>query len=343
MLLGGTNIKMLLLAGLATQKGHTEHRCAPVCSHNGRTATGRIVRGLAAWTLPLLCLAISYESVTAAEMLKDFQPSSCRSAYGTVSQVQFASGLTELPSKVLMYHPEGALRLFRFAEPVWIIGFKSEIYDSQGEPPRENYLCHTFLTNMIMHLGQVEGQYQAVYSDAFTREIRLPDGFGMRIAANENLYWTPFFNNRRDRPTGVGMNSEIIVIREKDLKRPMRRLYTTLRSVQVPHLFFVPPGQHVRRTTVRFPFDGRIHFIGTHLHPHGESMELFNISRQERVWKGIRITDAAGRMVGMEVYSSTEGYPVRAGESYRMTSVYDNPRTHVIDAMAGLFIYYSLE
>ena len=336
-------MKMLLLTGLATQKGHTERRCAPVRNHNGRTATGRIVLGLAAWTLPLLCLAISYESATAAEMLKGFQPSSFRSAYGTVSQVQFTSGLFELPSKVLTYHPEGARRLFRFAEPVWVIGFKSEIYDSQGEPPGENYLCHTFVSDMIMRAGQDEGQYKAVYSDAFTREVRLPDGFGMRIAPNENLYWTPIFNNRRDHPTRVGMNSEIIVIREKDLKRPLRRLYTTMRTVDLSHLFFVPPGRHERHSTVRFPFDGRIHFIGTHLHPHGESMELFNISRQERVWKGIRITDAAGRMVGMEVYSSTEGYPVRAGESYRMTSVYDNPRTHVIDAMAGLFIYYSLE
>ena len=236
-------MKMLLLTGLATQKGHTERRCAPVRNHNGRTATGRIIRGLAAWTLPLLCLAISYESATAAEMLKDFQPSSRRSAYGTVSQVQFTSGLIELPSKVLTYHPEGARRLFRFAEPVWVIGFKSEIYDSQGEPPGENYLCHTFVSDMIMRAGQDEGQYKAVYSDAFTREVRLPDGFGMRIAPNENLYWTPIFNNRRDHPTRVGMNSEIIVVREKDLKRPMRRLYTTIRTVDLSPLFFVPPGR----------------------------------------------------------------------------------------------------
>ena len=135
------------------------------------------------------------------------------------------------------------MRIFRFAEPVWVIGFKSEIYDSQGEPPRENYLCHTFLSDMKMRAGQDEGQYKAVYSDAFTREVRLPDGFGMRIAPNEDLYWTPIFNNRRDRPTRVGMNSEIIVVREKDLKRPLRRLYTTIRTVDLSHLFFVPPGR----------------------------------------------------------------------------------------------------
>ena len=46
-------------------------------------------------------------------------------------------------------------------------------------------------------------------------------------------------------------------------------------------------------------------------------------------------------MIGMEVYSSGPGYPVRAGDAYRVTSIYDNPTGHEIDAMAGLFIFYS--
>jgi hypothetical protein len=42
-----------------------------------------------------------------------------------------------------------------------------------------------------------------------------------------------------------------------------------------------------------------------------------------------------------EVYSSAEGYPVRAGEVYRVTAVYQNPTKAPIDAMAGLFLFYS--
>ena len=45
-------------------------------------------------------------------------------------------------------------------------------------------------------------------------------------------------------------------------------------------------------------------------------------------------------MVGMEVFSSAEGYPVRAGETYRLIVVYDNP-TGDLDAMAGLYMLYS--
>ena len=45
----------------------------------------------------------------------------------------------------------------------------------------------------------------------------------------------------------------------------------------------------------------------------------------------------------MEVYSNAEGYPVRSGETYRVKSVYQNPTDLKIDAMAGLFIFYSLD
>jgi hypothetical protein len=99
----------------------------------------------------------------------------------------------------------------------------------------------------------------------------------------------------------------------------------------------------MQEATIELPFNGRIHFLGAHIHPHGESVELHNLTRHERVWKGKKKTDSKGEMVGMDVYSSREGYPVRAGEKYRITSAYDNPTDHWIDAMAGLFIFFSKE
>ena len=103
-------------------------------------------------------------------------------------------------------------------------------------------------------------------------------------------------------------------------------------------LFFVPQGRDERQVTFTLPFAARIHFLGTHLHPYGVSIELYNVSRQELVWKGARRGGANG---AMEVYSNPEGYLVRAGEAYKITGVYDNPNTENIDAMAGLFMLYS--
>ena len=290
--------------------------------------------------LELLCLGLVSLYAAGAELLTDFRPSAVRSEYGAVSEIKFSTALIEVESGVLAHHLPQAMRDFRFAEAVWIIGYKTEILDSQGRPPREDYLCHTFFGDQ--RVTQHEDQeIKGIYSDAFTPQVQLPEGFGILLTPDEGLHWMPMFNNRDEQPARVAMNTILVVIRGKDLKRPLTPLYSTLRSVAVPHLFFVPPGRHEKTTTFECPFDGRIHFLGTHMHPHGVSIELFNVSRRERVWKGSRTLDAKGRMVGMEVYSSGEGYSVRAGETYRVTAVYDNPTRGPIDAMAGLFMLYS--
>ena len=277
-----------------------------------------------------------------SQFLSDFLPSSLQNPHGSVSRVRFSSDLIVLESGSLAFHSPGAAKVLRFAEAAWVIGYKAEILDVEGKKPGENYLCHTFLGDQRVMQHQ-DREMKAVYSDAFTREIRFPEGFGIRFGPEDKLNWMPLFNNRGERLARVQMRCEIELIREKDLEKPLRRLYSTLRSVKMPHLFFVPPGRHESQATFQLPFNGRIHFIGAHIHPHGESMELYNASRQERVWLGSRKNDPQGRMVGMEVYSSEEGYAVQAGDTYRLKSTYNNPTQHDIDAMAGAFIFYSRE
>jgi len=296
----------------------------------------------------LFALRLSVIQAFSIEPLTDFQPAATSSAHGKVSQVQFSTSLIDLKPDTLVQSPEGAVRHFRFGERVWVIGFKTEILDSDGQPSRENYLCHTFVSNQtpdqrpLSHSAHGQ-QMSAIYSDAFTQEVRLPDGFGLSIEPAEGLNWAPLFNNRQNTPAKVRMNITVTLIREKDVTKPLRRLYSTLQSVKVPHLFFVPPGRHQRQSTFDLMFDGRIHFMGTHVHPHAESVELFDVSRQERVWKAQSKKDSDGQIVSVDVYSNPEGYVVHFGKTFRITSVYDNPTNHEIDAMAGLFIFYSMD
>src|SRR5262249_41278736 len=170
-------------------------------------------------------------------------------------------------------------------------GFQTQILDSHGKPCLESYLCHTFISNQTpderpLHNSAHGRQMSAIYSDAFTREVRLPDGFGLYLEPDEELNCAPLFNNRQSAPARVRMKVTVTLIRGKDVSRPIRRLYSTLQSVKVPHLFFVPPGGDQRQATFELLFDGRIHFMGTHVHPYARSVELFNTSRRESVWKG---------------------------------------------------------
>src|SRR5437762_4565817 len=220
----------------------------------------QVVNGrLAILALTWLLCGLSCAGSHAAEPLTGFRPSAFHTDYGVASEVEFSSGLVELESGALAHHLPQAMKVFWFAEPVWVIGYKTDLVDSSGKNPRENYLCHTFFSDQRVDQRE-DIELKGIYSDAFTPEVRLPDGLGIPLLQNERLHWMPMFNNRGDQPARVEMKVAITLIRAKDLKKPLTPLYASLRSVQTPHLFFVPSGRDVREITFELPFDARIHF-----------------------------------------------------------------------------------
>jgi hypothetical protein len=289
-------------------------------------------------TVLVACLGVT--SLNAADVLREFRPSAIHSDYGIVSTVEFTTELIELDAGVLAFHPDHAMRDFRFDEPVWIVGYQTEVLDVKDGHPRENYLCHTFFGDQRVTQHD-DREMLALYSDAFTPKVRLPDGFGFRLSAGESLHWMPLFNNRQEQPARIRMRGIISVIREKDRSKTIRPLYSTLRSVNTPHLFFVPPGRHEFQKSFEAPFNGSIHFIGTHIHPHGVTVELYDITHSRLVWRSKRKIDEAGQLIEMDTFGSDSGYPVSAGNVFRITAIYDNSTAAPIDAMAGLFLSYT--
>lgn len=273
------------------------------------------------------------------ELLTGFRTSAVTSSHGKVSEVEFLSPPVELEPGVLAHHVPQAMKDLRFGEPVWLIGYKTSVLRADGSIPRENLLCHTFLADQRMAQRE-EDEFRGIYSDAFTPEVTVPDGFGIFFTPESRLHWMLMFNNRGDEAVRVRMKVTMTLIRAKDLVKPLKPLYGNLRSVEVPHLFFVSPGKDERQSSFTSPFNGRIHFLGTHIHPHGVSIALYNVSRKENVWTGTRKSGTDGPM---QVYSNPDGYPVKAGETYRIVAVYNNPTGEKIDAMAGLFMLYSRE
>lgn len=270
------------------------------------------------------------------ESLTNFKPSPRRSEFGAVSMVEFSTTLMDVEPGSLALHLPQAMLHFHFEEPVWVVGYKTFIADKQGKPPRENYLCHTFVGDQ--RVMQTEDQeVRGLYSDGYTPEVVLPDGYGVLLPAGEPLHWMPMFNNRNEAIVRVKMKVELSIIRQRDIKKPLKQLYGTLRSVAVPHLYFVQPGNDQRGADFQFPFNGRIHFMGTHIHPHGAWVQLEK--GRQQIWRGNMKPDG----LSMEVYSSADGYAFKAGETFRVSALYKNPTQAPVDAMAGLYILYSRE
>jgi hypothetical protein len=273
------------------------------------------------------------------EILSQYAPAGIASAYGTLSIVRFSTGVVVLPPKVLAHLPTGMMRQLRFSENVWVLGYQTSISDQDGHALTENFICHTLFCDQRAVQRQ-DQRMRALYSDGFTRGFRLPDGYAVPFSRVDSVHFMPMFNNRTDQPKQVRMSIELLLIREKDLRKPLQPLYSTLRSVNIPHLYFVPPHRHEQEITFELPFAGRIHFIGTHIHPHAESISLFDVSRGQSVWFG-KTKSERGNGETMETYSSVEGYPVHPGEIFRLSSVYNNPTSSNIDAMSAVFVYYS--
>jgi hypothetical protein len=253
--------------------------------------------------------------------------------------VRFSTGVVVLPPKVLAHSPSGTMRQLHFSENVWVIGYQTSISDAEGQALIGNYICHTLFCDQRAVQRQ-DQRMRALYSDGFTRGFVLPEGYAVPFSQVDSVHFMPMFNNRTDHPLQVRMNIELRLIREKDLRKPLHPLYSTLRSVHMPHLYFVPPNRHEQQITFELPFEGNIHFIGTHIHPHAESIALFDVSHGQKVWRGITKSEPGSSEV-METYSSAKGYPVHPGDIFRLSSVYNNPTSTNIDAMSAVFVYYS--
>jgi len=111
-----------------------------------------------------------------------------------------------------------------------------------------------------------------------------------------------------------------------------------------PH-WVVPPGRHEYRTrvtkTMKIIYDTTIHFIGVHVHPHSESLELRDLTTGKSLFKSLMTNhdDRVGQK-SADYFSSEEGIPVFKGHEYELVSVYNNQTGEDADAMAGMFIYY---
>ena len=107
----------------------------------------------------------------------------------------------------------------------------------------------------------------------------------------------------------------------------------------------VTPGRHEYRTLVtdqmQLPYDTTVHFIGVHVHPYSESLELRDVTTGASVWKAT--TRTSRERIGLDAIddlSSVDGIPVYRDHQYELVSVYANPTTRDSDAMASMFIYY---
>jgi len=229
---------------------------------------------------------------------------------------------------------------FTFPEDLWLVGYEVRMTDQQGKRLARELQCHTFLgTSMPAHHSHEE--VVGIFSDGYTEDFDLPLGFGISFKAGEKILWNPMFNNRESAPTLASMRLTLKVVRAKNLNFKLKPLKTTFRTIRSPgDIYYVPPGKDVRETTFKLPFTGKIHAMGTHIHPYGVSIQLYNMAKNQLIWSAVGRKDEKGTLIEMPRYENLTGYFVENGDQFKMVATYENPTSKEVDAMAGVFILY---
>jgi len=136
---------------------------------------------------------------------------------------------------------------------------------------------------------------------------------------------------------------------EKDAEPAASSLHKILKNEkgfdEVYH-WMVPPGRHQYRYPLEskflasLPFDTTVHYINGHLHPHGEFVELRDLTTGNTVFRSTATNNAErSGLTALTDFSSEEGVVIRRDHQYELVAEYDNTTDHDIDAMAILFLY----
>ena len=289
--------------------------------------------------LPLACLVTLGALSPAQQPGGSAKAPTAKNQQAPIENLNSVYGPFDLKADTLQQMPQR--RAVSFPEDIWLVGYRAEIVDSGGNKLPRELQCHTFLGSSIPE-HQRRTEVVGIFSDGYTDSMDLPEGFGLLFKAGEDILWMPMFNNRTPQLSKAAMRVTFRIIRDRNLQRPLKALTTTFRSVQFPDLYYVQPGRDVRENTFHLRA-GKIHTIGTHIHPYGVSIELVNLTRDESVWKAVGRTDDEGALAAMPVYKNREGYTVRPDDRFKLIAIYENTSTEPVDAMAAIFVLYSPE
>ena len=109
--------------------------------------------------------------------------------------------------------------------------------------------------------------------------------------------------------------------------------------------WYVPPGRHIYRHRLaplsnRIPFDTTVHYIASHLHPFGESLELIDLTTGKTVFKATA-HNFPDRVAIEEIthYSSREGLTIDRSHEHELVAIYNNTTDQDIDSMAVMYLY----
>ncbi len=231
----------------------------------------------------------------------------------------------------------------------WLRAFDTELVDGKGR---------TISVNLLHHAGLLAPGERDLFNPSVRRivafgmetsRIQLPGQLGYRVEPGDSILLAAGLFNPTDTPfEAVYLRLHVVYADAHYDARHASVLPLYLDAVPPGMATFdVPPGGTRQSWEWSPATAGRIFALGGHLHEHGVSVELEDVTSGERLFVGNAEYDSTGRLTGVSRSVFARGIRISPEHVYRVTATYGNPGTQVLTGamghVAGLFLPDSLD
>ena len=213
-----------------------------------------------------------------------------------------------------------------------------------------------------------------------TNEVNFPEGFGFPVAAddkfivasrtlNHNIkdaffkvkHFIDFKTEEGDKQLKPLIPKALVMLQDYDKENPNNpdmskdpnlcvpldlkvHTYEDDRGITLSSHWVLPAGNHQYEYEVSYQFDlkedTRIHAMAAHLHPHSETLTLYDITEDKPVYTfDCENYDDKIGLKNVPTYASAEGLPLYKDHRYKLILVTNNTSIDRRDMMAVLYVY----
>lgn len=236
---------------------------------------------------------------------------------------------------------------FRWPVGGWVRGASIEVNDEHGQALSRHLIHHLNVVNLERR-QLVRPAYERLLAvGQETGDLMLPAGVGVPVADQSRLALLVAWDHAA--PTDLGPVDLTIRFRwvpPGTSPAPLAVLPLPLDvgfvSAARSDAYDLPPGPSDRSFEFRLAGSGRILAIGGHLHDHGVSLRLEDVTTGKVLVDLQPIRNPDGQITGMPTRvpgAAGDGILLKAGRPYRLVARYDNPTGETLaDGAMGVMI-----
>ena len=227
----------------------------------------------------------------------------------------------------------------------WYVAYEPRVVDADGKPRPGQLLHHVELLNIDRRNFICPRQPERLFA-AGSELSDWPQlsGVGYRVTKGQRIVVAAMFHNPTDQEVSNAYLEVRIRYALPDAAR-LTNVYPTwfLVSHCGPTVYDLPPGRHVKSSELAVVYSGKLLGVGGHIHDYGRQLRLDNATRNEHIATLDINVDADGRLRSIPVIVFPQGYRINAGETVKVTAVYDNPTGRaMLKAAMGIVVGYFL-